>query len=493
MAEESRGKKADLESRRKEAPRKRMKKDTPREKREADPKEKTAKSVRQLVLESLMDINEEGTYSNEALRKMYQAYPDLPRADRNLYTALVEGTLEHLLTLDHVLGQVSRTPVFKMDPLVRNLVRLGAYQILYIRMMPDYAVCNESVELAKKNGFTSASGFVNGVLRNLVRKKKNKELTFPNPARDPEGYLSVAYSMPKWIVSQWLASYGFSDTRDLLKSLTREKPLCAWANTTRFSTEEVEKELENDGVTVEKHPYIKDAFLMRHVSNLEHLSAFQKGMIYLQDTSSILAASLGGVKQGDRVLDVCGAPGGKSLYLANQLEGTGEVVCRDLSQNKVSKIQENIRRMGFKNIKAQKVDACELRPEDIETADLVVADLPCSGLGVCGRKSDIRYRLKPGDFESLSTLQRRILEAVSQYVKPGGKLLLSTCTFSKKENEENRQWVLDNLPFTPVPIEGVPAPMQKDTQSQGYLQMFPQDAIYHDGFFLALFQRKADA
>lgn len=440
-------------------------------------------------MKSLMEINEEGVYSTDALQAVYEKYPDLPVKDRNLYTRLVEGTMEHLLTLDYCLNQISKLPVAKMKPMIRSLLRMSAYQILYLNRIPDHAVCNEAVEIAKRNGAVSLKGFVNGVLRNLARKKN--ALQFPDPKKEPKQYLSVWYSMPEWIVEQWTLQLGLSKTQQVLKAFSGEKPLCAWVNTTRFSAEEVRKELEQEGVEVEEHPYLPQAFLLHGISGLERLSAFQKGMFYLQDTSSVLAAALCGAKENMRIFDVCGAPGGKSLYLANCLNGTGEVLCRDLSASKVSRIEENIRRMGFSNMKAQIQDACELRKEDLASADLVVADLPCSGLGVAGRKSDIRYRIRPKDVENLALLQRKILGVVSGYVKPGGKLLYSTCTISGKENEENVRWIREHLPLEPVPLQNVPRVLRKGTEQEGYLQLLPQDGIYHDGFFIALFQRRA--
>ena len=224
--------------------------------------------------------------------------------------------------------------------------------------------------------------------------------------------------------------------------------------------------------------------------HLEALEAFQNGWIQVQDLSSSLVGMAAAPKEGSQVLDVCGAPGGKSLHIADLLKGSGHVTVRDLSDYKVQMIEDNIDRSGFSNISAEVWDALELDEELVETMDLVVADLPCSGLGILGKKPDIKNRVKPEDLDSLAELQREILSVVWQYVKPGGMLVYSTCTIDKKENEENVAWFQEHFPFEPVNIEGrLGEKLKAETMKQGYFQILP--GVYPcDGFLLSVMKRK---
>ena len=443
--------------------------------------------ARSLAMDSLLRILEKETFTTEELARSYAEHPKLSREERALYTRLVEGTTENLLTLDYYLNAVSRLETDKMKAAIRTILRMSAYQILFLDRIPDHAVCNEAQKLTEKAGYRQLKGFVNGVLRSLIREKEN--ISLPDPEKKGIDYLSIAYSFPAWLTKMWIRRYGYEETEAMLKAFTGEKKLCIRLNQAKTGREELKESLRKEGLQAEDHPYFENALLLGKVDRIDRLTSFRKGLFYVQDTSSMLALSLVGIREGMRILDVCAAPGGKSLYAAELLGGSGEVISRDLSRKKTDKIDENAKRMGYRNIKSQVWDACALREEDLEAYDLVIADLPCSGLGVVGRKSDIRYHITPAQMHELSILQRQILDLVSAYVKPGGRLLYSTCTISIEENERNAAYIREELPFEALPLEGLPKELYAASAEEGMIQLFPHKGIYHDGFFISLFQK----
>lgn len=366
-----------------------------------------------------------------------------------------------------------------MKPLIRTLLRMSVYQILYMDRIPDSAVCNEAVKLAEKRRFQGLKGFVNGVLRTISREKEN--LTFSDD--------SIAFSMPSWILSLWKEPYDQSVIRKMLTWFLSEKPMMVRLNTSLAKKEDIIKSLKDQEVLVKESPFLDTVLWLEGFDHIESLLAFQKGWLQVQDLSSCLVGLAANPQEGDVVLDVCGAPGGKALHIADLLKGTGHVQVRDVSEQKVNLINENIDRSGFSNLTAQVWDALVLDEAFLEKADIVLADLPCSGLGILGKKPDIKQKMKPEALASLAKLQREILSVVWQYVKPGGILIYSTCTIDKQENEENMTWFLEQFPFQPVDIQGrLGEKLNCKTMKEGYLQLLP--GLYPcDGFFLSVMQR----
>ncbi|MCI8516858.1 MAG: 16S rRNA (cytosine(967)-C(5))-methyltransferase RsmB [Hungatella sp.] len=442
-------------------------------------KEGTRVNARELTLDILMEILERGALSHVVLRQALDKYQYLDKQDRALITRLTDGTLEYLIQIDYILGQYSRTPVSGMKPLIRTLLRMSVYQILYMDRIPDSAVCNEAVKLAQKRHFHGLKGFVNGVLRTVAREKGNLE--FPDE--------SIRYGMPRWILELWRETYPEETVRAMMSSFLEKSPFTVRLSVNRAGRAQILESLARQGVTVKDSGYTDDVVFLEGIDYLEKLEAFCEGWIHVQDLGAAMIAAAAAPQKGDYCIDVCGAPGGKSLHVADLLDGTGFVEVRDLSPAKVALIQENIDRSGYANIKAVEWDALVFSPESAEKADLLIADLPCSGLGILGRKPDIKYRMTPEAVEELVRLQRRMLSVVWQYVKPGGTLVYSTCTVDKKENEENAAWFVENYPFRAVNIEGRLGEMlQSDTMKQGYLQLLP-GTYPGDGFFLAVFER----
>lgn len=445
---------------------------------------------REICLEILMEVTEQGEYIHRILKAVLDKYAYLEKRERSFIARVAEGTIEYTLQLDVVINRYSKTKTNKMKPLIRNLLRMSVYQILYMDAVPNSAVCNEAVKIAVRHKFHGLKGFVNGVLRTISREAE--EITFKQ--------LSEKYSMPQWIVNLWQEQYGETVAEQILKTFLEKKKLYIRCNLTNCTMEQLKESLIKDAVQIQQAPYIEEALEVSGFDMLYRLEAFQKGYFQVQDISSMFVAYAAEPKEGDIVLDVCAAPGGKSLHVADLLKGTGLVEARDLTEYKAELIEENIERAGFTNIRSVVWDALEFDEEWEEKADIVIADLPCSGLGVIGKKPDIKYKTMPEQIDELQKLQRSILDIVYKYAKPGGTIIYSTCTIAAKENEENVQWFLENYPVEAVSLEACKGFQElfkeskeklenvSDIQEKAHIQLLP--GIHKtDGFFIAKFKR----
>ena len=437
--------------------------------------------TRELVLGILMEVTRDGEYSHIALRNVLNKYQYLDKKERSFITRVTEGTLERMIELDYIINQFSKVKVNKMKPVIRNILRMSVYQLKYMDSIPNSAVCNEAVKLATKKGFSSLKGFVNGVLRNIERNLD--AITYPDD-------LSIKYSMPEWILNQWKEVYDDKTIETMLQAFLEDKPTTIRCNTNQVTVDELVEKLKAEGVTVEKQPYLPYALWISSYNYLAELQSFQEGDFYVQDISSMLVSHIAQPKEGDNVIDVCAAPGGKSLHMAEMLKGTGHVEARDLTDYKVNLIWENIERSRMQNIEAVRFDATVLDETSVEKADVVVADLPCSGLGILGKKTDLKYKMTEKTQEDLVVLQRDILSKVKNYVKPGGNLVYSTCTIHKKENMDNVHWFLENNPdFALDSIEDfLNEELKRDVLEKGCFQFLP-GVHKSDGFFIAKFKR----
>lgn len=444
--------------------------------------------VRGTALEILLEIIQGNEYSHIAVRNALDKMQYLPKQERAFINRLVEGTLEYMLRIDYVLDQYSSVKVKKMKPVIRNILRCGVYQILFMDSVPDSAACNEAVKLAQKKGFYSLKGFVNGVLRTVAREKDH--IVYPVREKNLSEYLSVWYSMPLWLVERWLVEYGPEITETMLKEFLADRPTTIRCQLYRMDPELTVSSLIKQGAKVEKAPYLPYAWYLSDYSHLAGLKSFVMGRFVVQDISSMLVTEAAAPKKGDYVIDLCAAPGGKSLHVADRMEGYGHVDARDLTDYKVELIQENIKRTGAINIAASKKDATVRDKESLEKADIVLADVPCSGLGVIGKKTDIKYRVDQDKIQELVVLQRQILHNAASYVKPGGTLIYSTCTITREENIENVEWFLENYPYRLESLDPyLCEELHSETTEKGYLQLLP-GVHKTDGFFLARFRKK---
>ncbi len=438
-------------------------------------------STRGLVLDILLETSQNGTYSHTAIADVLDKYQYLDKKDRSFIKRMAEGTLEYQIQLDYIIGQYSKVPVRKMKPVIRNIIRSAVYQIYYMESVPDAAACNEAVRLAKNRGFQNLGGFVNGVLRSIVRNKE-KALLWPDKKKEPLRYLSVRYSVPEWIIGMWKEEAGLTWEKDtdfqkmerLLASFLMPAPLTVRTDTSRCTPEELKRMMEAEGIQASICSELPYALRISGYDHIRALPGYEEGLFYIQDISSMLAAEAAHPKKNDFILDVCAAPGGKAIQLAQMLQGTGQVLARDLTAYKVNLLRENIQRCQVKNMQAQVWDARIFDGTLEEKADIVVADLPCSGLGVMRRKKDIRFHMTSDKIKELAGLQKEILDTVCKYVRPGGRMVYSTCTISRQENEENVQWFLNG---------------HRQFELVKSRQILPGE---HggDGFFIAEFHRK---
>lgn len=437
-------------------------------------------NLRAIALDTLIEINEHDFYSHQILRTVLDKYQYLEKQQRAFLTRLVEGTLEHMLELDYTINAFSKVKIKKQKPLIRNLLRMSVYQLKYMDSIPDSAVCNEAVKLAKKRGFSQLSGFVNGVLRGIARGEDPVEKL--DRERNPAEYLEIVYSTPRWIVEQWMETYGYEQTEGLLETFFKEAPLTIRTNLLKCTPQELCSKLKAEGVTIAPVHKLDYAFEISGFDHLNALESFRMGWFYVQDISSMMVVetakqhlqSESGDSGAVYVIDVCAAPGGKSTHMAEVLGVRGMVEARDLTEYKVGLIEENILRHELANMKAVQQDATIEDKNSIEKADILLCDLPCSGLGVMGRKPDIRYKMTPKKQQELVLLQRKILDTVHQYVKTGGILVYSTCTIDQAENEENVRWFLRKYPEFSLEYEE---------------QLLP-GTQYFNGFFIAKFIRR---
>lgn len=408
-------------------------------------------------MDTLLELEREKEYSHRLIKAVLDKYDYLDTKEKAFIKRVTEGTLERRLELDYYLDYYSKLPVRKMRPFIRCLMRMGVYQLLYMDQVPDSAVCDEACKLAAKRGFQDLKGFVNGVLR-TVSKNKDR-LPLPDGKEQPVRNLSVRYSMPEWLVELWIGEYGFGITEKILEGLLDIHPVSL-----RFSSllPEGERELlraqmGRTGAALAQSPYLPYVYLVKDADNISSLPGFSRGMCTVQDAGSVLAVEAAGIRREDFVVDVCAAPGGKSI-LASEKAERGRVLARDVSEEKAALIRENIGRMKAGNIDVQVFDGRHTDEALVGRADVVLLDVPCSGLGVAGKKRDVKYRVTREGMAGLTSLQREIAAASARYVKPGGILLYSTCTIHSGENEELVRFFTRELGFEPVSLEGaVPA------------------------------------
>lgn len=441
-------------------------------------------NTRELVLGILLEIKQNtNEYSHIVIRDVLEKYQYMEQQDRAFIKRVSEGTIENQIWLDYIINLFSKTGTQKMKPMILCILRMSVYQLFYMDSVPASAICNEAVKLAEKRGFHNLKGFVNGVLRNIDRSRDAIDL--PDQGKYPIQYLSVRYSMPEWIVEGWNREYGFETTESMLRYFLENHRTTVRCNSSRIEEGELVRCLEKEQVTVTKLPYPAGAYEISGYDYLGALPSFRDGLFQVQDVSSMLIGEIAAVREGNYVIDVCGAPGGKALHIADLLQGTGHVEARDLTDAKIDMINSNIKRCQLHNIEAVRQDALVFDEQSADKADILIADLPCSGLGVIGRKSDIKYHMSVQQQHELAALQRDILKTVCTYVRSGGTLIYSTCTVNREENVDNLMWFVNNYSYHLDSLDPyLPCEMQSETTKQGYLQLLPGQ-YGTDGFFMA--------
>ena len=446
--------------------------------------------IRALVLDSLLEIEKTDIFVNDIIHLVLDKYDYLDNKDKALYQTLTQGVVEKKITLDYVINQFSKTKVNKMKPLIRCLIRMGAYQILYLDKIPDSAACNEAVKLCKKRKFQNLSGFVNGILRSISRSKDS--INYPSLEEDFVLGASVLYSMPEEIISLWDKEYGRKITTKLLEAGTDKRPLTVRIRQTASDADiaAFERALSDKGISYRKHPLSDRAYILKKIESVNRIPGYEEGFFCVQDMASQCVCKVADIKDTDVVMDLCAAPGGKTTH-AGELAVNGRVFCGDLTPKKVDRINENLDRLKLNNCEARAWDATVFMPEFENKADVVLLDAPCSGLGVISRKPDIKYHVTQEGLESICKLQKEIIDCAIRYVKPGGTLLYSTCTIRKEENEQMVQYICDNYDFSLEDIsELMPSNIKRESLKDGYFQFFTGE-FNTDGFFLAKLKRNS--
>ena len=437
--------------------------------------------ARDVALEVLMQVDRANAWSDGSLKRTI-AKNKLDSREAALATRLSYGVVQNKMLLDYYISCYCTQKAEKLEPVIRNILRIGGYQILFMDKIPHRAAVNEAVEQTKKNKREKAAGMVNAVLRKFVANWMNMP-ALPNGSTAE--YLSVRYSHPLWLVKRLMNLLGAEETEAFLQQNNEIVPTTIQVNPLKTTAEELEAELTQSGVSVEKHPWLSGCFEVSGTGDLENLPAFTEGRFMVQDAAARLVANIAQPAEDAKVLDMCAAPGGKSFALAFDMGDKGQIMSCDVHPHKLKLLESGAQRLGINNLRAVLADGTEHHAAWEQAADLVVADVPCSGLGIIRKKPDIRYK-KPEELAKLPALQMKILENAATYVRPGGTLIYSTCTILPEENEGvTEEFLARHIDFTleefvlPLPIGN----------SKGHLTLWPQ-RFGTDGFYICRMRRK---
>ncbi len=438
--------------------------------------------VRNIAYESLLKCEIRQSYPNIEIDSAIEKH-GITGVDRAFYTALVYGIIERKITLDYIIGLFSGRDIVKIDKEILVILRMGVYQVMYMGSVPDHAACNECVELCKKKGKRSASGFVNALLRETIRKKEG--IIYPDKRKEPTKYLSVMYSYPEWLCDMWLGDYGFEKCEAMLSALNISPDITLRVNTLKTDKNAVIAYLSKKEIKADNGFYAKDAVRLLQACPISALDILQDGRVFVQDEASQLCAEVLGAKKGETVIDTCSCPGGKSFSVALNMQNKGKVYSFDLHGNKLSLVGKGARKLGIDIIETKEHDGSTFIEELKETADRVLVDAPCSGLGVIAKKPDLRYKEKAA-IERLPDIQYKILNASSNYVKKGGVLVYSTCTLNRRENENVvERFLAEHKEYKTYDFD-----IGNGIKSEnGMLTLYP-DIHKTDGFFISRFVRE---
>lgn len=436
---------------------------------------------RELAFKTLYDIERNKNYSNISINKNFKNV-NISDQEKGLATELIYGIIENKYYLNYIIDKLSKIKSKKMSTYVKISLWLGIYQILFLDSIKDHAAVNESVNLIKKYDKKS-SGFVNAILRNVLRQKDS---IMEIKDKDINDELSIKYSYNPWIVEKWIKDFGQEFTEDLLDANAEKPNLYIRTNTLKISRDELIGKLAKEGIKCTKVNGIDEAIMVQNLKNIEGNELFKLGYFTIQDISSMLVGKIANPEKDSKVLDICSAPGGKTTHVATIMENTGQVIARDVFDHKLKLIKSTVNRLGLTNVSIENRDALKLDDNSIDKFDYVLADVPCSGLGIIRRKPEIKFKEK-SELSSLPDIQSKILNNASKYVKENGTLIYSTCTIHDEENiDVVEQFLKENKNFELVPIENINIDL--DNQEKGYIKIYP-NIHGMDGFFIAKLKR----
>lgn len=436
---------------------------------------------RELAFKTLYDIERNKNYSNISINKNFKNV-NISDQEKGLATELIYGIIENKYYLNYIIDKLSKIKSKKMSTYVKISLWLGIYQILFLDSIKDHAAVNESVNLIKKYDKKS-SGFVNAILRNVLRQKDS---IMEIKDKDINDELSIKYSYNPWIVEKWIKDFGQEFTEDLLDANAEKPNLYIRTNTLKISRDELIGKLAKEGIKCTKVNGIDEAIMVQNLKNIEGNELFKLGYFTIQDISSMLVGKIANPEKDSKVLDICSAPGGKTTHVATIMENTGQVIARDVFDHKLKLIKSTVNRLGLTNVSIENRDALKLDDNSIDKFDYVLADVPCSGLGIIRRKPEIKFK-EGSELSGLPDIQSKILNNASKYVKENGTLIYSTCTIHDEENiDVVEQFLKENKNFELVPIENINIDL--DNQEKGYIKIYP-NIHGMDGFFIAKLKR----
>lgn len=447
-------------------------------------------SSRLVAMKVLVKIEEAGAFSNIQLNTALKE-SGLSRADAGLTTEIVYGTISRKLTIDFILDQCIAKGVKKLQTWVHQLLRLSVYQLYWLDRIPPHAIVNEAVKIAKKKGHQGISGMVNGVLRTILREQEKfspRHLVGKNELET----LSIRYSFPMWMVEHFVQEYDLETVEKILESSNTSPNSSIRVNTMRFEAKDIIAAFEKDDILAEASSLASDGLVVKNGGHLAGHDLFMSGAYSMQDESSMLVAEIVNPKPNMQVLDACAAPGGKTMHLAERMQGKGTIYANDLYEHKATLIKEQAVRLGLHNIEVSASDAAKLDEKfDSECFDAVLLDAPCSGFGVIKRKPEIKWTKQLSDISDIADIQADLLKTVSKLVKSGGTLVYSTCTIAKRENQMQIKAFLKANPQFKLDKQWDANLLKKleklgviDESFEGYIQVLPYHAN-SDGFFIA--------
>ena len=444
------------------------------------------KTVREQVVDLLIEVEQEESYAQLSLKN---ALADLSHIDRALATEIFYGTLKYQIQLDYWINQFSKTPIRKMKPLIRQVLRISLYQMMYLDKIPTSAIINEAVKITKKRKFQGLSAFVNGILRNIDRSKD--KLSYPDPKVNLETSMSVQYALPEWMIHLWLEQYSKEEVACICEALNQRAKVCGRWNFLKGEKIYLEAILEKEGAIIEPGHLLEEAFYIKKMDKLQNLDSFKTGIWTVQDESAMLVAHVMAPKEGEQVLDMCSAPGGKSMHMAAMMHNKGRIVACDIHDHKLELIDKTAARLGISIIEPTLQDGTRFNIVFEEKFDKVLLDAPCSGLGIMKRKPDIRHNKTRDDIEDIVAIQRELIKQAVRYVKPGGRLVYSTCTINQMENEQMVHEIMSEygLELENI-VDTMPECLKSAVKEKGMIQILPQMADT-DGFFIASFRKGA--
>ncbi|PAX52910.1 16S rRNA (cytosine(967)-C(5))-methyltransferase [Brunnivagina elsteri] len=460
-------------------------------------------SPRQIAYFALRDVHK-GAFVDVALDRILQKFTqksdqklelsDIPKEpfhdrDRRLVTELVYGCVRRQRTLDAIIDEIGKKKAHQQPKDLRTILHLGLYQLRYQERIPPSAAVNTTVELAKEFGFAKLTGVVNGMLRQYIRMSEGeeREFSFPFATQSITERLGIIHSFPDWIIDVWIQQFGLEETEKLCEWMNQTPTIDLRVNPLRSSVEEVEQAFADAGIALEKIPYLPQALrLVGSSGAIKNLPGFNEGWWTVQDSSAQLVGYLLDPQPGEVIIDACAAPGGKATHIAELMQDKGKIWACDKTASRLSKIEQNAERSQLKSIQTLSADSRNL-PQFQNTADRVLLDVPCSGLGTLHRHADARWRQTPESVEELAKLQQELLLSTSKLVKPGGVLVYSTCTLHPVENENVIESFLITNPDWKIEPPSSNSPVVNycvnNCNEQGWLKVLPHQHNM-DGFFM---------